>query len=241
MIKRFISRKNFWLLAVLFVAFIPLKSYAVAGPAEDLAKSELSVAWKSMTSKEKKSWKDWAKANCIYVETDTECRIVGARKAFGAVMKNRFLAGDSLRATTTPIHVDWASQHSGALSIRDAGPFTENEGYVGFRADRELVDSTKWLVWATPPLDKSVALSQKKLKLVKQLQFLASFSIGPIGYDDIIPSLGSKYQKVIGPFDGPGSDGAWPDETHIWFRLQQYVDGQLGPAQILDGRIQVEL
>ena len=124
---------------------------------------------------------------------------------------------------------------TGALSMRDAGPFTENLGYVGFRVEQVLGAATKWLVWATPPVNDS---EQNPLR---RLRFVKSMSLGVLAYDDLVPDIGPDYAPVCGVWDGPGTEGAWPVDTFIWFRVHQYANGQLGPGVVLQGRIQVEL
>jgi len=121
------------------------------------------------------------------------------------------------------------------LSTYDAGPYTKNAGYVGFRVEQPVLSPTKWFVWATPPLTGTETQPHGWLRFVKCL------SLDAMNTDDLVPSFASDYRSVLGSFNGPGTDGAWPQDHFVWFRLHQYANGQLGPARVLKGRIQVEL
>ena len=66
-------------------------------------------------------------------------------------------------------------------------------------------------------------------------------SLGALAFDAVTPSFGSDYLAVLGSWDGPDEDGAWPTEKFVWFRLHQYFEGQLGPGVMMRGRIDVEL
>jgi hypothetical protein len=57
------------------------------------------------------------------------------------VLRNRTTAGDAAIAFTVPAAFAWLS---GALSTGDAGPFTENAGFIGFRAEQNMPSVVKW-------------------------------------------------------------------------------------------------
>ena len=187
--------------------------------------------WKTLTRVQRLAWNAWAKSNKVLLD-DGSLRRVSGRKAMTIVLRNRALAGDAANPTTVPAAVTWLNN---ALSLRDAGPFTENLGFVGFRAEQVLAAGLKWFVWATPPVDGSEIDPHRRLRFVKCL------TPGALAYDDLTPTLGPDYQAVCGSWDGPGLEGLWPVDTLIWFRVHQYGNGQLGPAVMMKGRIQVEL
>jgi len=80
-------------------------------------------------------------------------RRVSGHKAMSVVLANRALAGEAANPSVVPAAVTWLD---GALSVRDAGPFTENAGFVGFRAEQNIAGGTKWFVWATEPARESL-------------------------------------------------------------------------------------
>lgn len=191
-----------------------------------------STQWQTLSRDQKQAWQQWAKNNPVFLDSG-ELRRVSAPKAFTIILTNRALAGAAANKGTPPTAVMWLS---GALSTESAGPFTDNEGYMGFRATDDLPQPTKWFVWASRPVaaDETAPLAT--------LQFIKFLPLDPMAVDD--PTLGfqADYRTVHGSFNGPGENGDWgEDERYIWFRVQQYHEGQLGPALILKGRIQVEL
>jgi len=154
-----------------------------------------------------------------------------ASRAFARVLSLRAATGAAANPTVPPSAPTWLS---GALSARDTGPFTGN-GSAAFRVETALSASTKWFVWGTPPVP---ATEQQPLRL---LRFVTCLSLGVLGQNAVTPSFASAYRSVLGSFDGPGELGQW-DPTHfVWYRVHQYLDGQLGPASIFKGLIEVEL
>ena len=192
---------------------------------------KLSKQWKTLTRDQKRAWMSWAKNNRLIVE-DGNLRRVSGHKAFTMVLNNRALAGEAANPTVVPAAVTWLN---GALSLYDAGPFTVNNGYVGFRVMQDLLSATKWFVWATPPVNDTELNPQRRLRFVKCM------ALGISALDDLVPDIGPDYQPVCGSWDGPGEEGEWPVDTFIWFRVHHYVEGQLSPGVTLKGRIQVEL
>ena len=190
---------------------------------------KLSKQWKSLTRDQKRAWTTWAKSNRVMLDAGNLRRVSG-HKAFTVVLNNRTLAGDAANPTVVPAATTWLSS---ALSLSNAGPFTQNAGYVGFRAVQDLTSPTKWFVWATPPVNASEVNPQRLLRFVKCM------SLGVLAEADLGPDIGPDYQPVFGSWDGPGQDGAWPVATFVWFRVHHYSGGQLGPAVVMKGQIQV--
>jgi hypothetical protein len=187
--------------------------------------------WQALTSAQRRAWNEWARHNPMLLD-DGSIQQVSGRQAMTMVLRNRVLAGDTTNPATVPGAVVWLNN---PLSLRDAGPFTENAGFVGFRAEQALAAGLKWFVWATPPLNDS------DTDVDCRLQFVTCMSPGALAYDDLTPTLGPAYRAVNGSWDGPGVEGGWPVDTFIWFRVHQYSNGQLGPGVMMKGRIQVEL
>ena len=154
-----------------------------------------------------------------------------ASKAFTRVLSLRATVGAALNPTVLPAAATWLS---GALSARDTGPFTSN-GSAAFRVEIALPSATKWFVWATRPLPATEA---RPLAL---LRFVTCLSLGVLAHNDVTPSFAAAYRSVLGSFDGPGAEGQWDPDHYVWYRVHQYLDGQLGPAAIFQGRIEVEL
>jgi hypothetical protein len=148
------------------------------------------------------------------------------------ILRNRATAGDAANPTVVPAAFAW---NNGALSLRDAGPFTVNVGYVGFRVEQILAAGTKWFVWATPPLDGNTPNPQA------QLRFIKCMALAALAINDLTPDIGPSYLPVCGSWDGPGLDGYWPTNKYMWLRVQQYANGQLGPSVTFKGQIQIEL
>ena len=190
-----------------------------------------SPLWKNLTFGQRQVWKLWARKNPVMLENGNAVRM-NALKAFTMVLQRRAIAGESANATVPPAAPTWLN---GALSLRDSGPFTTNDGYIGFRADQNIAVATKWFVWATPPVDG------EWVKIHSLLRFITCMGVGVVAINTITGNLGGYYALVHGSWDGPGSDGEWPANKYIWFRLHQYFDGQLGPGVLMRGRIQVEL
>jgi len=96
-----------------------------------------------------------------------------------------------------PAAAEWLS---GALSVNDAGPFTENEGYVGFRVMVALTEATKWFVWATPPVNDTELNPQRRLRFVKCM------SLGVLAQGDVTANIG----RITGRCAGRGrAGGRW--------------------------------
>ena len=157
-------------------------------------------------------------------------RLSGSR-AFARVLALRAATGAAANPTVVPAAATWLS---GALSARDTGPFTEAPS-VAFRVEVALTSPTKWFVWATRPVP---ATEQEPLRL---LRFVSCLSLGVLARNDITPSFASAYRSVLGDFEPPGESVEWDPEHFVWYRVHQYLDGQLGPAAIFQGRIEVEL
>ena len=192
---------------------------------------KLSNLWKALTRDQRRAWNAWAKSNKVSLD-DGSLRHVSGHKAMTMVLRNRAVAGDGTNPTVVPAAFAW---NAGALSLRDAGPWTVNLGFIGFRVEQILAAGTKWFVWATPPLDGTTPNPQA------QLRFIKCMNLGALAVNDLTPDIGPSYSPVCGSWDGPGADGAWPTNKYIWLRLQQYANGQLGPSVTFKGWITVEL
>lgn len=192
---------------------------------------KVSSEWKKLTQTQRRAWNAWAKSNKVLLD-DGNVRRVSGRKAMTMVLRNRAAAGEALNPSVVPAAFAW---QPGALSLRDAGPFTVNAGFIGFRAEAALPLATKWFVWATPPLDGNAVNPQA------QLRFIKCMALPAVVYDELTPDIGPSYLPVCGSWDGPGLDGEWPVSKCIWLRVQQYANGQLGPSVTFKGTIQIEL
>ena len=192
---------------------------------------KLSNLWKTLTRDQRRAWNAWAKSNKVLLD-DGSLRHVSGQKAMTMVLQNRATAGDAANPTVVPAAFAW---NNGALSLRDAGPWTVNTGFIGFRVEQALAAATKWFVWATLPLDGNTP------NPATQLRFIKCMALGALAFDELTPDIGPSYLTVCGSWDGPGADGAWPTNKYIWLRVQQYASGQLGPSVTLKGWIRVEL
>lgn len=192
---------------------------------------KLDKRWRTLARDEKRAWSAWAKDNPVLLDYGIVRRVSG-HKAFTVILKNRAIAGEAAEPTVLPAPVTWLT---GALSLRDTGPFTTNGGYMGFRVEQALVAPTKWFVWATVPVGAG------ELDPHRRLRFVNWQLLGPLVVDEVTPNFGDDYGIVNGTWEGPGEDGEWPVDTFIWMRVHQYANGQLGPGTMLKGRIQVEL
>jgi len=208
-----------------------------------------SNLWRTLTRTQRLAWNAWAKDNKVLLD-DGSTRRVSGRKAMTMVLRNRAIAGEAANPSVVPAAVEWLD---GALSTREAGPWTVGVGHVGFRADQNIPAGTKWFVWATPPVEASEANPKPLLRFVKFM------TLGAMAVDDVTPNLGGDYEAVNGTWRGPGlvildedtglplvpeqrtDDGAWPTTHFVWFRLHQYANGQLSPGRVLRGWIGVEL
>ena len=190
-----------------------------------------SSQWKTLTQTQRRAWNAWAKSNKVLLD-DGNVRRVSGRKAMTMVLRNRALAGDAANPAVVPGETSWSD---GGLSLRDAGSFTVNLGFVGFRAEDNFAPGVKWFVWATRPLGAG------EVNAHGLLRFITVMTPGTLVIDDLTPSIGAAYSAVHGSWDGPGEEGEWPVDTFIWFRVHHYVEGQLSPGVTLKGRIQVEL
>ena len=124
---------------------------------------KVSSEWKKLTQTQRRAWNAWAKSNKVLLD-DGNVRRVSGRKAMTMVLRNRAAAGEALNPSVVPAAFAW---QPGALSLRDAGPFTVNAGFIGFRAEAALPLATKWFVWATPPLDGNAVNPQAQLRFIK--------------------------------------------------------------------------
>ena len=190
-----------------------------------------SNLWRTLTRDQRRAWNAWAKDNKVLLD-DGNVRRVSGRKAMTMVLRNRAVAGEAADAAVVPAAATWLE---GALSVDNAGPFTENAGYVGFRVAMALTEATKWFVWATTPVNDT------ELNPHRRLRFVKCMSLGVIAQGEVTPNIGADYEPVCGSWDGPGVDGAWPVNTYVWFRVHQYANGQLSPGVVLKGLIAVQL
>jgi hypothetical protein len=108
---------------------------------------KLSSLWKTLNRDQRRAWNAWAKNNKVLLDDGSRRRVSG-RKAMTMVVRNRNIAGEAANPSVLPVAVAWLD---GALDLSDAGPFTENAGFIGFRAQQNLAAGTKWFVWATTP------------------------------------------------------------------------------------------
>jgi len=148
------------------------------------------------------------------------------------VLRNRAIAGEAANAGTPPAATNWLGA---ALSLRDAGPYTGYGGFMVFRTEQNLAAGTKWFVWGTRPVDGGETNPQSLLRFFK---FMA---LGAIATNQYTPRMEADYRAVIGSFDGPDVEGAWPDRTYLWLRVHQYADGQLGPGTLLWALITIDV
>ena len=190
-----------------------------------------SPLWKTLTKTQKRAWSVWAKSNPILLE-DFSVRYVSGGKAMSYVVRNRGIRMDDANPELQPVAHVWGQ--NGVLSVRDAGPFTVNAGYVGFRTETAVPEGY-WFVWATPPLLSSDPDPDSQMRLVGFMPVVF------MGINQLTPTIGTQYAAVHGSWDGPGVDGAWSPDRFIWLRIAEYWDGQLGPVTTFKGRIQVEL
>ena len=165
--------------------------------------------WKTLTQTQRRAWNAWAKSNKVLLD-DGNTRFVSGRKAMTMVLRNRAVAGEAANPTVVPAAFAW---QVGALSLRDAGPWTVNMGFIGFRVEHILAAGTKWFVWATPPLDGNTSNPQA------QMRFIKCMTLGALSVNDLVPDIGPAYAPVWGSWDGPGADGAWPTDKYIWLRV----------------------
>ena len=187
-------------------------------------------SWKSLTRDQRATWQRWSKDHAMVLDTGVVRRLCASR-AFARVLALRAATGAAANPTVPPAAPTWLS---GALSARDTGPFTGN-GSAAFRVEAPLAAATKWFVWATPPVP---ATEQQPLRL---LRFVSCLSLGVLAQNDVTPSFASAYRSVLGSFEPPGETVEWDPEHFVWYRVHQYLDGQLGPASIFKGMIEVEL
>ena len=113
---------------------------------------KISSEWKKLTQTQRRSWNAWARSNTVLLD-DGNVRRVSGRKAMTMILRNRATAGDAANPTVVPAAFAW---NAGALSLRDAGPWTVNLGFIGFRAEQILGAGTKWFVWATTPATEAL-------------------------------------------------------------------------------------
>jgi hypothetical protein len=192
---------------------------------------KLDKRWRTLGRDEKRAWSAWAKDNPVLLDHGVVRRVSG-HKAFTVILNNRAIAGEAANPTVVPAAENWLVN---ALTVEDAGPFTTNNGYVGFRVVQNLATETQWFVWATPPQDGNGPNPHGRLRFIKFM------TVGALDADAIVPDIGPDYLAVCGSWDGPGEEGACPVDMFVWFRLHQYANGQLGPGVMMKGRIQVEL
>ena len=191
---------------------------------------KLSNLWKTLTRDQRRAWNTWAKNNKVLMD-DGNVRRVSGHKAMTMVLRNRATAGDAANPAVVPAAATWLD---GALTVNDAGPYTENAGFIGFRAGQDIPAGTKWFVWATPPVGEAVVNPRPMLR------FVTCLALGAIAFEDLV-YLNAPYLAVNGSWDGPLTEGEWPTPTFVWFRVHQYANGQLSPGVTLRGWIAVEL
>ena len=187
-------------------------------------------SWKILTRDQRAAWQRWSKDHALVLDTGVLRRLCASR-AFARVLALRLATGAAANPTVLPAAPSWLSV---ALSARDTGPFTST-GSAAFRVEAALSSATKWFVWATRPVP---ATEQNPLRL---LRFVSCLSLGVLAQNDVTPSFASAYRSVLGSFDGPGEEGQWDPDHFVWYRVHQYLDGQLSPGSIFQGRIEVEL
>jgi hypothetical protein len=196
---------------------------------------KLNSLWKTLNRDQRRAWNAWAKSNLVLLD-DGSFRRVSGHKAMTMVLRNRTLAGDAINPTHVPDVTAWLD---GALSTRDAGPWTENAGYVGFRADQDIAAGTKWFVWASAPV---LLTDETPLDTVR---FITVLNLGAMVTDDVVGSFGETYQSIQcdwhPPFNPDVNTQAWDPPRQTWFRLHHYFDGQLSPGRIMSGFIAQEL
>ncbi len=192
---------------------------------------KLASQWKTLTRAQRRDWSAWARTNPVMLD-DGNARRVSGHKAMTMVLRNRTIAGEALRPAFPPAATSWLVS---ALSLVDAGPYTEYGGMMVFRTTQALAAGTKWFIWATRPMDASEKQPQPLLRFVK------FFTPGVVAADHYTPRFDDDYRAVIGSFAGPGARGAWPVPMFIWFRVHQYADGQLGPGTLLWGPILIDV
>ena len=186
--------------------------------------------WKALTKTQRRAWNAWAKDHPVLLD-DGSVRRVSGRKAMSMVVRNRTAAGEALNPATVPGDIAWLD---GALNLTDAGPFTTNDGFIGFRAAQNPNAGTKWFVWATPPLAAGTVTP------LPGLRFVTCLALGAVAQEDLV-GMNAQYLAVNGSWDGPDLDGEWPDPMCVWFRVHQYHEGYLSPGVTMKGVIQVEL
>lgn len=191
---------------------------------------KLSKLWKALTRDQKRSWMQWARSNRVLLP-DGNVRRVSGHKAFTVILNNRAIAGEASNPTVVPAAVAWLE---GVLSLNDAGPFTENAGFIGFRNEDPIAAGTKWFVWATPPVGAEVVNPRPLLR------FVTCLVPGEVPADEVI-AINTPYLAVNGSWDGPLTEGEWPSPTFVWFRVHHYGNGQLSPGVMMKGQIQIEL
>ncbi|MCW5552166.1 MAG: hypothetical protein KIS67_08355 [Verrucomicrobiae bacterium] len=191
---------------------------------------KVSSLWRTLTREQRRAWNAWAKNNKVLLDDGSRRRVSG-RKAMTMVVRNRTIAGEAANPSVVPAVVAWLD---GALDLSDAGPFTENAGFIGFRAQQNLAAGTKWFVWATPPVGGDVVNPRPMLR------FVTCLALGAIAFEDLV-YLNAPYLAVNGSWDGPLTEGEWPTPTFVWFRVHQYANGQLSPGVTLSGQIAIEL
>src|SRR5512137_1563756 len=167
---------------------------------------KVSSEWKKLTRTQRLAWNAWARNNNVLLD-DGSVRRVSGRKAMTMVLRNRAVAGEAANPSVLPAAVTWLD---GALTVDDAGPFTENAGFIGFRAGQTLETASKWFVWATPPVGAAETNPHARLR------FVTCLALGVVAFEDLV-SINAPYLAVNGSWDGPGLDGEWPEPMFVWF------------------------
>lgn len=187
--------------------------------------------WKTLNRDHKAAWKTWARSNPVRLENGHVRRVCG-EKAFTIVLNNRAIAGEAANPTIVPATVAWLMN---VLSTQDAGPFTIGEGSMHLRGIADVPTPSTWFVWGTAP-----TLAAETLPL-RSLRFVTCVTLPYLTTETLTNNFAPEYRRVHGSFNGPGVNGAWADDHYVWFRVQQYANGQLGPEMVLKGKIQVDL
>lgn len=198
----------------------------------------MSTEWRKLTRDQRLAWNAWAKSNPVLLD-DGSFRRVSAHKAMTMVLRNRAVAGEALNPATVPGAGAWLD---GCFSVREAGATTSGAGYIGFRVEQDVPAGTKWFVWGTVPV---LADEAKPLGLLRLVGVMAPGALSAANGGDVTPNLGNQYLAVNGDWHPPVVEGqnppAWVPGRFIWFRVQQYRDGQLSPGRVLSTPVYYEV
>ena len=192
---------------------------------------KLSTQWKTLTRDQRRAWNAWAKTNKVLMDDGSERRVSG-HKAMTMVLRNRALAGVAATPSVVPVVSGWLGP---LLTALDSGAYTTPPGQLVLRANTDLIEGTRFFVWATPPVLAGEANPHALLRFVKAFNITVA-----VGEENFIPRFETDYRAMVGSYDGPGIEGFWETPHFIWFRVHEYVNGQLGPGQMLRATILVD-